>query len=241
MPLKNFSLPFELSTVSKAQERLLRQVVRFLPIYVQLRYCLHRTGGLQNRRQAPVKLFSEKFQSHNSVLSWILIVKDNIKHVKCCCHTQRIYHQGSPNQDRRYFPFAIQKVLLSACFILWWTVFPNAGSESRSQSLDVFQGTNITFESSVKVVSTCSGLLRPTKKPHSHYQQPWRLRRATSQDASLPSQTSFKSLKIFFGAIQNWKMLFSEPPLKQKSGSSGPFSFFYLLIHIPKVLTPFFI
>ena len=35
----------------------------------------------------------------------------------------------------------------------------------------------------------------------------------------------------FFGAIQNLKCLFSEPPLKQKSGSSGPFSFFYYFIN----------
>ena len=32
------------------------------------------------------------------------------------------------------------------------------------------------------------------------------------------------------GAIQNSKRLFSEPPLKQKSGSSGPFSFFIILL-----------
>ena len=45
----------------------------------------------------------------------------------------------------------------------------------------------------------------------------------------------------FFGAIQNSKRLFSEPTLKQKSGSSGPFSFFIiLLIHILKILKPFF-
>ena len=70
-----------------------------------------------------------------------------------------------------------------------------------------------------------------------HYQQPWRSRRSTCKEATLPSQTSFKSLKMtFFGAIQNSKRLFSEPPLKQKSGSSGPFSFFIIYCYIPKLV-----
>ena len=42
VPLKNFALPSELSTVSKARDRMFRQVVRFLPIYL---YYLHSAGG----------------------------------------------------------------------------------------------------------------------------------------------------------------------------------------------------
>ena len=104
-------------------------------------------------------------------------------------------------------------------------------TEIRSQSLDVFQGTNITFESSVKVVSTCSGLLRPTKKPHSHYQQPWRLRRATSQDASLPSQTSFKSLKIFFWSHTKLKNALFRATTKPKVWIFRTFFVFLLFIN----------
>ena len=104
-------------------------------------------------------------------------------------------------------------------------------TEIRSQSLDVFQGTNITFESSVKVVSTCSGLLRPTKKPHSHYQQPWRLRRATSQDASLPSQTSFKSLKIFFWSHTKLKNALFRATTKTKVWIFRTFFVFLLFIN----------
>ena len=49
--------------------------------------------------------------------------------------------------------------------------------------------------------------------------------------------TSFKSLKTtFFGANQNSKRLFSEPPLKRKSGSSGSFSFFIIHYYIPKLV-----
>ena len=78
VPLKNFALPSELSTVSKVREGMLRQVVRFLPIYLycQLIGCAC-TGVMHSAGGCP--------QSFRSVADSVHFISD---YLKCTEHSR---------------------------------------------------------------------------------------------------------------------------------------------------------